>query len=204
MKKQAAIVVVPVIAYVVLMELNLPLEQPNVVPPPVVVTEPVDMLPDVTGEPGTTEVIPDGAYQAKVVGVVDGDTIDVLLEDNTQQRIRVADIDCPETRGSGGQPFGKAAKKFVSELCFGQQVHIVQTGTHWERIVGYVLLPNGEMLQHELLRNGLAWHARKYSDSQELQKLEDAARAAKIGIWSQLNPIDPSQWRKGVRPANVE
>jgi hypothetical protein len=44
----------------------------------------------------------------KVVRVLDGDTIEVLV-DKEPIRIRLADIDCPEK----GQPFGNAAKKYV-------------------------------------------------------------------------------------------
>ena len=38
---------------------------------------------------------------ARVIGVIDGDTIDVLLAGNVQQRIRLNGIDTPER----GQPF---------------------------------------------------------------------------------------------------
>ena len=36
-------------------------------------------------------------YTARVVYVVDGDTIDVLFQDGTKERIRILGIDCPET-----------------------------------------------------------------------------------------------------------
>ncbi len=45
-------------------------------------------------------------FTGKVVRVLDGDTIEVLV--NTKPvRVRLADIDCPEKK----QPFGNAAKK---------------------------------------------------------------------------------------------
>ena len=65
----------------------------------------------------------------KVVGVSDGDTITVL-ENRTQNRIRLYGIDAPE----GGQDFANRAKKFVSDLVFGKQVRVVKmdmTGS-WE------------------------------------------------------------------------
>ena len=47
----------------------------------------------------------------KVVRVLDGDTIEVLV-DKEPIRIRLADIDCPEKN----QPFGQAAKKYVLDV----------------------------------------------------------------------------------------
>lgn len=55
--------------------------------------------------------------KGKVVGVVDGDTLTVLV-DGKGERIRLYGIDCPEK----AQPYGKAAKKRTSELVFGQTV----------------------------------------------------------------------------------
>lgn len=147
----------------------------------------------------TVEVDPDGSIEATVVNVVDGDTIDIRLADKTQQRVRLDGVDCPETRGDGGQPFSRQAKELASRLCLGKQVKVVQTGKHYDRWVAFVLLPNGEFLQHELLKNGLAWHASKYSDDQEMRSLEQAARREKVGLWSDADAVEPTAWRNGER-----
>ncbi len=42
-------------------------------------------------------------FTAKVVGVKDGDTIEVLKEDNTTTVVRFADIDCPEKNSHSEQ-----------------------------------------------------------------------------------------------------
>ena len=47
--------------------------------------------------------------RAKCVGVIDGDTVDILTQDKKQVRLRLASIDAPER----GQPFGTTAKKFL-------------------------------------------------------------------------------------------
>ena len=49
---------------------------------------------------------PAKGFEAEVVGVVDGDTIDVLVG-RQKTRIRIEGIDCPEL----AQPFGRAAKQ---------------------------------------------------------------------------------------------
>lgn len=43
----------------------------------------------------------------KIIAITDGDTVVVLLEDNSQKTLRLAEVDCPES----GQLFGKNAKK---------------------------------------------------------------------------------------------
>src|SRR5262249_46923374 len=75
----------------------------------------------------------------KVIGVVDGDTIEVL-HNNRAERIRLNGIDCPEK----GQPYGKKAKQAASELVFGKEVTL-QTHGHdkYGRTIADVLLPDG-------------------------------------------------------------
>lgn len=51
------------------------------------------------------------AFEAKVVGVSDGDTIKIL-KDGKQVKIRLAAIDCPEK----GQPYGQKAKQFTADM----------------------------------------------------------------------------------------
>ena len=59
---------------------------------------------------------PDEAY-GRVVKVVDGDTIDVQLQDSLFSedliRVRLADIDCPETRGPKACEAGKKASAYT-------------------------------------------------------------------------------------------
>ena len=49
------------------------------------------------------------AFTGQVVGVIDGDTIDVL-HNGQAERIRLNGIDCPEKK----QAYGKKAKQFTS------------------------------------------------------------------------------------------
>ena len=69
----------------------------------------------------TAIVHADDLIVGKVVGVSDGDTITVL-ENRTQNRIRLYGIDAPE----GGQDFGNRAKKFDSDIVFGKQVRVAK------------------------------------------------------------------------------
>ena len=132
-------------------------------------------------------------FSGKVVGVSDGDTITVL-RNRTPIKVRLHGIDCPEI----GQDFGSRAKAFTSELVFGQVVKVVPWDTdRYGRTVADVILADGRILNHELVRAGLAWWYRKYApDIGTLAELEAAARDAKRGLWSQPNPVPPWEWRK--------
>jgi len=133
-------------------------------------------------------------WSGKVVGISDGDTITVMHE-NQGVKVRLAEIDCPES----GQPFGKAAKRLNSDLCFSKVVTVqAETTDKYGRTVAHVKLPDGHDLSEELLSAGLAWHYKKYSDNQTLSKLESEAKAAGLGIWSQKDPIAPWDWRNGA------
>ena len=104
-----------------------------------------------------------------------------------------AGIDCPEKR----QAFGNRAKQFAPALVFGKTVTVsVLDVDRYGRTVGEVILPDGRVLNHELVRAGLAWWYRKYApDDDTLKQLEAEARQAKRGLWVEPNPMPPWAWR---------
>ena len=55
---------------------------------------------------------------------------------------------------------------------------------------------NNININKELVKNGLAWHFKKYSSDVEYAKLERQARKSKVGLWKEKNPIAPWDWRK--------
>ena len=131
-------------------------------------------------------------FQAKVVGIKDGDTFKVLYN-NSEITIRLNHIDCPEKN----QPYGKNAKWKASDLCFGKMVKIVSNGKkdRYKRLIAEVYF-NNININKELVKNGLAWHFKKYSSDVEYAKLERQARKSKVGLWQEKNPIAPWDWRK--------
>ncbi|MCB9316446.1 MAG: thermonuclease family protein [Lewinellaceae bacterium] len=135
-----------------------------------------------------------GRVVCKCIGVYDGDTITVLTRSKKQFKVRLAHIDCPEK----GQPFGKAARQFTADFCFGKMVRIQQTAKKDRngRIIGLVFNEQGKNLNQALVRAGLAWHFKKYSNDPIYSQLETTARNEKIGLWQEFDPIPPWQWRK--------
>lgn len=132
------------------------------------------------------------SVSAKVIGVKDGDTYVILIA-KTQITIRLAHIDCPEKK----QAYGQAAKKFGSDFCFGKQVIVISDGKKDRngRVIGEIFY-NNKCLNKDLVKNGLAWHFKKYSKSVEYSNLELEARKRKIGLWRDKQPIAPWEWRK--------
>jgi micrococcal nuclease len=131
-------------------------------------------------------------FEARCVGVSDGDTITALTADNVQLKIRLSSIDAPESK----QAYGSVAKQVLSDMCFGKTIQVFQTGTdRYQRVIAFIGV-NGVNINAEMIRNGLAWHYRQYSKSAELQQLEDAARAYRSGLWVDANPVYPEEFRK--------
>jgi endonuclease YncB( thermonuclease family) len=129
----------------------------------------------------------------RVVGISDGDTITVLEPGNKQTRVRLAQIDAPESH----QDFGQASKQVLSGLVYGKQVTIeVETIDKYGRTVGKVLA-GGQDMNLEQVRTGMAWVYRQYAHDQAYYAAEKTARQAKMGLWSQPNPIPPWEFRHG-------
>jgi len=138
----------------------------------------------------------------KVIKTIDGDIIDVLTADNKAIRLRFNGIDAPER----GQPFGKNATKFVSSTVGGKMVRLVTHGKdEYDRMIADIYLPVDDplvnlpdmFLNRELVRRGLAWHYKEYSDDKRLADDENNARMRKLGLCGgSQKAIAPWDWRK--------
>ena len=130
-------------------------------------------------------------FTAKVIGVKDGDTLEVLYQ-NKPIIIRLEHIDCPEKR----QDFGTKAKQFVSDKIFSKKVKIINKGKwHWHRLIAEVYYKK-ENINQSLVKNGLAMHYKKYSKDEVYNTIEKIAKKNKVGMWSLPNVIAPWDFRK--------
>ncbi|WP_240927968.1 thermonuclease family protein [Cellulophaga sp. Z1A5H] len=132
--------------------------------------------------------------EAKIIRILDGDTVEVLYGE-LPIKLRLAHIDCPEKRGK--QPFGNKAKLALSDLCFGQMVQI-DSDKKFDRngrLIGVIFNADGLNVNKEMVRLGMAWHYKKYSDDMSYDQLEKEARKDKVGLWIEPNPIAPWNFR---------
>ena len=135
-----------------------------------------------------------------VVKIADGDTLTILTSSTEQVKVRLEGIDTPERK----QPYGYKAKQALEELVLQKDALVeVETKDRYGRTVGIVFV-EGMNINNELVRQGMAWVYRKYSNDQTLLSLEAEARHKQLGLWSSDNPIEPWLWRKGKRTVEHE
>jgi micrococcal nuclease len=132
-----------------------------------------------------------GDYE-KVIRVVDGDTIGV----SPNEKVRLIGVDTPETvhPKRAVECFGKDAKEFTRSAVEGKTVRLVFDQVNsarrhkdkYGRILAYVYLEDGAMLNRELIRRGFAHAYTRFPFRYlvEFRELERAARIQAVGLWS--------------------
>ena len=136
-------------------------------------------------------------YQVKVVSISDGDTFRGITEDKNEIRFRIHGIDAPER----GQPFSRKSQEYLSGLIYNKTVGIIveTEGDRYGRPVVWVYTPDGKDVSAEMIKVGLAWHYKFHSDDEEYARLEKEAQNKKMGLWSDPDPVMPSEARKSKR-----
>jgi micrococcal nuclease len=132
-----------------------------------------------------------GSRIARVVRVVDGDTILVRLA-GRRERLRYIGIDAPESVKPGApvECFGPQASAFNRRLLEGEQVRLerdVSARDRYDRLLAYVYrVRDGLFVNAELVRRGFA-RARAYPPDTRhvarLAALERSARKEGRGLW---------------------
>ena len=116
-------------------------------------------------------------YQAELDRVVDGDTVDVILDLGFdvklhKQRVRLHGIDTPEsrTRDLAEKKLGLAAKKRLQELCVGKfKIKSLGKGK-CGRILGIPYTEDGEDICKILIKEG---HAVEYYGGKKVKTWGD-------------------------------
>lgn len=135
------------------------------------------------------------ALDGLVVSVADGDTLTILDVNKTQHRIRLAQIDAPEK----AQPWGDRSKQSLIAFAAGKRATVnVSEYDRYGRAIGTVYIQGQDAGTHQVT-NGLAWVYPKYATDKVLFEYQRTAKAAKIGLWQDSNPIEPWIWRKGKK-----
>lgn len=137
----------------------------------------------------------------RVVSIADGDTLTLLDSARQQHKIRVSGIDAPEKV----QAFGQRSKSNLAALAFDREASAEcrKTDRYGRSIC--VVRVNGKDVGLEQIRNGMAWWYRQYAKDQTAQEREEyeraefEAKAHRLGLWADKNPIEPWNWRRGTR-----
>lgn len=136
-----------------------------------------------------------GALLCLIVAITDGDTLKARCGapgEYEQITIRVSAIDAPEKR----QPFGQRSRESLSALCFHEQAQITQHGHDRYGRTAADVECRGKDAGQEQVKGGMAWVFDRYAKGYAyLYPMQDEARAASRGLWSDPAPIPPWEWR---------
>ncbi len=138
----------------------------------------------------TGQISQPGYY--KIDHFVDGDTIAVNMNGNIET-VRMIGVDTPETHkpNTPVQCFGPEAATFTKNLIGNSSVRLQADplGTNrdrYGRLLRYVYLPDGRMVEEQLLSGGYAFAYTQFpfQKAEAFTRLEKTASAAKKGLWS--------------------
>jgi micrococcal nuclease len=119
--------------------------------------------------------------------VIDGDTL-VLAGG---QRVRVLGIDAPELEKDGrpAEFLAHRAKAMLSELTQGKVLRLEYDQLrydHYGRLLAYLFLPDGSLVNAEMVRAGMAhvyFHAPNLRHRESLLAAQREAMEARRGLW---------------------
>ncbi len=169
----------------------------------------LEQTPVLTPTAEKLSIQPGKNYTARVVYVVDGDTVDVIFQDGTKERIRILGIDCPETDASRNRKgeydsisdmqylaiWGRKAKDKARELLDGKRV-VVQTDENadlrdiYGRLLAYVYV-DGVDFGAVMIKEGYArcYCEAEFSKRDLYRQIEEGAKINKIGLWNYSPPV---------------
>lgn len=118
----------------------------------------------------------------KVIEVINGNTLAIVLEDNTKKRVSLAAIASPSLK----EESGKVARKALSDLVLGKKITVLVNPNKAEakRIIGCLTGVTEKLIEMGLVRYE---QPKPYTISGYTacvyQQLEAEARIAKRGLW---------------------
>jgi micrococcal nuclease len=140
-----------------------------------------------------------------VLEVIDGDTLDIDIPDGKfpDTRIRLLGVDTPETRHPtiGKMYFGPEATDFTTRAVLGKQVTVlIDTASderdRYGRLLAYVQLPDGTILNEQLIQNGFGYAYLQFPHSRfdDYQRLMDQAIQTQSGLWKNVKRDQLPKW----------
>jgi len=132
----------------------------------------------------------------QVTKVDDGDTI-IIDMNGAAEKVRFIGVDTPETKDprKAVQCYGKLASEFTKNKINNQRVRLEadELNTNrdrYNRLLRYVYLPDGTLLNAEIIRQGygFAYTSFPFTQKEEFKQLEDFARTNNIGLWGSCQP----------------
>jgi micrococcal nuclease len=171
-----------------------------------------------TGSPvasGSTPVLlerPNDLPTGRVVRVVDGDTVDVVLDGRTE-RVRLIGIDTPEPTDPDANErcWADRATVRARELLDGKTLWLEDDPSQddrdrFGRLLRYLWLPDGHLFNHLMVAEGLAREYTfrlPYRYQAAFKEAEERARSQERAIWSAHSCVEPTRLPAATAPVGL-
>ncbi|GAB4123690.1 MAG: hypothetical protein Fur0040_05180 [Sideroxydans sp.] len=131
------------------------------------------------------------SFEAKVLAVMDGDTL-FVQSGPFKAKLRLVNIDAPEK----DQPYGKQSQESLQSLVGGKVIQVESKAVDkFGRTIAVIRI--GDInVNEEQVRRGMAWAYSRSREAQRYMVLQSEAQAARRGLWQQADAEKPWQWRK--------
>lgn len=141
---------------------------------------------------GACSVVQADEFDAKVIVVMDGDTV-MVLRGGKKIKVRLANIDAPES----AQEFGKESRQALANMVLKKQVHVSSKAVDsYGRLIAELSV-DGKNVNEAQVSNGMAWDNSRSHRNPRYQSLGKQAQQSRRGLWSKSSqPVSPEQWRK--------
>jgi endonuclease YncB( thermonuclease family) len=117
---------------------------------------------------------------AQVIGIIDGDTVDVVIPPSWRIRVRLHGADSPES----DEAFYREAQVFTRVLMFSRNVTLVGKDVDpYDRLVARITV-DGRDASEALIAAGLGCTFRRYITDPVLESARSRAQAAHLGFWA--------------------
>ncbi|OGN82242.1 MAG: hypothetical protein A2X24_11680 [Chloroflexi bacterium GWB2_54_36] len=172
------------------------------VSPSSTITSTITLTPSITRTPtedlsfyNVSDCLPKNTLFQKgtVVQIVDGDTIQVRLEDGNTYRVRYIGVDAPESE----RPYYTESKKANSDLVLNKEIILVKDVSEtdqFDRLLRYVIVKN-IFVNLELVKMGFAVAETYPPDvacADTFSAIQNVTRGSQIGIWIATQTPEPS------------
>lgn len=135
------------------------------------------------------------SIEAVVTKVIDGDSIKAKDKEGKEYEIQIEGTDAPESK----QAYGKEATEALRAMLADHPIRVTwRKKDNFERLLAQVYV--GEKhINSDMIRDGHAWHFKRYNKSEMLAECETEAKTEKRGLWGTTNPQAPWDYRKENR-----
>lgn len=129
-------------------------------------------------------------FNGTIIRVIDGDTF-VFQTLEGSYTVRMYGTDAPER----DQPFAKESADFLKQYLNKDALVKINGTDRYKRMLG-TLYVDGQDINLLTIKNGCAWHFKRYSSDMQYASAEEYAKKNKLGLWKPDDPVPPWEWRK--------